>query len=157
GLGMATKEVMVTAPVMVWLWRRTFATAGPGRLALGPSHSGARAQGPRPKAWLVAGLCSTWLILFALQLSHPRGATVGFANGWTPWTSLLTQSAVIAHYLKLAIVPAPLAFSYAWPMATSIADVALPFVLVALLVTATIIGVVRRQPLAFLGAWVFLI
>ena len=136
-LGMATKEAMVTAPVMVALWVWIFA----------------------PEEWrkarpLLAGLCVTWAILIALLLSNPRGATVSFTgHGWTWWTYLMTQSEVILHYLRLAVVPTSLVFSYAWPVATSIAGVWPQMVALTALATATAIGVARRWPYAFLPAW----
>lgn len=135
-LGMATKEAMVTAPLMVWLWDRTFTKAG----------------GHRRLAFYTA-LASTWLILAVLLLSNPRGAAVSFnARGWTPWTYLLTQSEVILQYLRLAIVPSPLVFSYAWPMVTSMAEVWPQLLALSALAIATAVGLARRQPLAFLGA-----
>ena len=153
-LGMATKESMVTAPVMVWVWERTFRKAvGRRPWAIGRSSRSSTANGLWPLAYCL-GLASTWLILMALQLSHPRGATVSFsAHGWTPWTYLLTQSQVILQYVRLAVMPSPLVFSYTWPMVTSVADVWPQLLGLATLAIVTTIGIVGRRPVAFLGAW----
>jgi tetratricopeptide (TPR) repeat protein len=139
-LGMGTKEAMITAPVMVVLWDVLIGTDRRGR-------------------WpLYAGLASTWLILAALVAGNPRPGSVGFGlGGWTWWSYLQTQAAVVAHYLRLAIVPAPLVFDYEWPRAASLADIALPALLLATLLALTVAAVLRRHPAGFAGAWFFVI
>jgi len=99
-LGMATKEVMVSAPVIVLLYDRTF-LAGTFRAA----WRGNRA------AYL--GLASTWLLLAALMLgTHNRGGSVGYGNGVPWWAYTLTQFPALARYLQLAVWPRPLVFDY---------------------------------------------
>ena len=57
--GMASKEVMVSAPLIVLLFERTFIA---GSLA-----------GTLRRSWpLYAGLASTWIVLLALNLARPR-------------------------------------------------------------------------------------
>ncbi len=140
-LGMATKEVMVTAPLIVAIWFWFF--------------GGARAV--RSHAGLLGALAATWSILAILVLSQPRTESVGlFIGGWTPWTYLVTQAAVVAHYLRLSVVPAPLVFSYDWrpeTLGTAWPQVALMTALAA----GTCVAIVRKQPIGFLGAWWFLI
>jgi hypothetical protein len=136
---MASKEVMVSAPLMVWLWDRVFGSGVPGR---------------RP---LYAGLAATWLILIALVWHETRAHSVGLAGGWTSWSYLLTQAGVIVHYLRLAIVPVPLVFDYHWPAARSLLDVAPQAALLVVLFGVTMAGLVRRRPAAFLGVWCFAI
>jgi hypothetical protein len=136
-LGMATKEVMVVVPVLVWLWYRTFRAAAPPRR-------------------VVLALPLTWLILIPLVLDAPRGQTAGFGlAGWTPWSYLLTQTDVVTHYLRLVFWPSPLVFHYAWPAATSFRSVAPEAVCLATLAALTVVGLVRRHPLGFAGAWFF--
>ncbi len=139
-LGMGSKEVMVTAPLMVALWD----------LLIGMDRRG---------RWpLYAGLASTWLILAALMAGNPRPGSVGFGlGGWTWWSYLQTQAAVVVHYLRLAIVPVPLVFDYEWPRAASFADVALPALLLVTFLALTVAAVVRRHPAAFAGAWFFIV
>ncbi len=141
GLGMATKEVMVTAPTAVALWYYVFAARDGGRIA---------------RRRVVAGLAVTWLVFVALVLREHRAPSLDLRLA-TAWSYLLTQSEVILHYLRLSIVPAPLVFLYTWPPAPSLGAVAGPAAIVALLVALTIVGVVRRHPLGFAGAWFFLI
>jgi tetratricopeptide (TPR) repeat protein len=139
-LGMGVKEVMVTAPVTVWLWDRVVGT------------------GPRPgRRWpLYAGLASTWIVLAAAVASGVRPHSVGFTlGGWTWWSYLLTQTGVVMHYLRLAVVPTPLVFDYAWPQVSSLASVAPEASGLLVLAVATSVALVKRRPIGFVGAWVF--
>jgi tetratricopeptide (TPR) repeat protein len=150
-LGMGTKEVMVTAPLMVWLWDWSF-----GESQIAPAPSAALL---RPRRWpLYVGLASTWIVLATLVAGNPRGSTVGFGvEGWTPLTYLLTETGVLVHYLRLAVVPSPLIFDYFWQRADSLWKVLPAAVLLAAFVAATVFGVARRHPLAFASAWFLLI
>jgi len=139
-LGMGSKQTMVVAPLLVWLWDWTFTRAATRR-------------------WLLAGLAATWSVL-ALLVMHERWPTsVGIAiQGWTPWTYLLTQTGVVTHYLRLVFLPWPLVLDYdGWPMARRIADVWPHVALLSGLFLITAAGVVRRKPWAFAGAAVFLL
>ena len=139
-LGMGTKETMVTAPVVVWVWDHLF---------LG-SHRG---RGP-----LYAGLAATWLPLAGIVSLAPRSASVGFGlEGVSPWAYLMTQAGVIAHYLRLAFVPWPLSLDYEWPIARSAADVLAPALIVVSLLAVTVWGLIRCAPSSFAGVCVFLI
>ncbi len=139
-LGMGSKQTMVTAPFIVVLWDWMF----------GP-------QVPRPRWRLYAGLAATWAILAALVALERWPHSIGFdREGWTPWTYLLTQTGVIVHYLRLSLVPAPLVLDYdGWPMARSVLEVAPYAALLAVLVAATVVAIVKRQPWGFGGAWFF--
>jgi tetratricopeptide (TPR) repeat protein len=151
-LGMGTKEVMATAPLMVALWDWLFADQA--------KDAGRRPQPAteRSRTALYGGLAATWIVLGVLLAGQPRVASVGFGfAGWPWWSYLLTQAEVIVHYLRLAIVPSPLVLDYGWPAVPSVADVAPELGLLTGLVVLTLWGVVRRAPAAFLGAWLFLI
>jgi tetratricopeptide (TPR) repeat protein len=140
-LGMATKEVMATAPLIVILWDWHFA---PDRM--------------KPRRPLYVALASTWLILAVLVAGGHRSPSVGFGfAAWPWWRYLMTQAEVVAHYLRLAVIPVPLVLDYDWRAAASLGQVALPGFLLVALLAATIWGLVRRSPAAFAGAWFFLI
>ena len=139
--GMATKETMVTAPVMVALWDWMFREPG---------------ERPRRRA-LYAGLASTWAIVIAIALTDPRGESAGFGLGWPWWAYLATQAGILVHYLRLAIVPTPLVFDYAWPRAESLSAVAAPALLLIALFAGSVVAIVRRHPIGLAGAWFFLI
>lgn len=138
-LSMATKEVMVTAPIMVWLWYRVF---GSGE--------------DRRRRSLFIGLAASWVVFAALVWHEHRGPSIDFA-GETVWRYLLTQAEVVTHYLRLAVIPSPLVFFYTWPLATSLEAVGLQATVLTALVILTILGIVQRHPLGFGGAWFFLI
>lgn len=140
-LGMATKEVMATAPLMVMSWDYLFARD--------------RATARRS---LYASLAATWIILAVLVAGGHRSPSVGFGfAGWPWWRYLMTQAEVVTHYLRLAVIPAPLVLDYDWRAATSLAQVAVPGALLVALLAATVWGLIRRSPAAFAGAWFFLI
>ena len=166
-LGMATKETMVSAPLLVVCWDVIFgsrprgeADGQPERQPGGRSRRRVERRSSPTRVthrWpLYVGLASTWLILALLVARDSRQHSVGIAlDGWTPWTYLLTQAGVIVHYLRLAVATSPLVFLYTWPMARSLAEVAPQVALCTGLVVATVVGVARRLPLGFAGAWFF--
>ena len=140
-LGMGTKEVMASAPLMVVVWDYLFASD--------------RTISRKP---LYLSLAATWVILAVLVAGGHRSPSVGFGfAGWPWWRYLMTQAEVVAHYLRLAVIPAPLVLDYDWRAATSAMQVAVPAVLLVALLAVTIWGLLRRSPAAFAGAWFFLI
>lgn len=141
GLGMGTKEVMVTAPLIVILWDAQFASDRTVR-----------------RLPFYLGMGFRWIILAALMAGGGRSSSVGFGfPEWPSWRYLMTQAEVVLHYLRLAIVPTPLVLDYGWPVATSISRVALPGTIIIALVAATLWGLVRRFAAAFAGGWFFVI
>lgn len=144
-LGMATKEVMVSAPLIVLLYDRTFAS-GSFREALGR------------RAALYGCLAATWPVLALLVLStHGRGGTVGFASGVSWWGYALAQFPALVHYLRLCVWPRPLIFDYGHVPAPPSLATALDAAVVIGLLGATAWALVRRPALGFLGACFFAI
>ena len=144
--GMATKQVMVTAPVLVLLYDRAF-VSGSFRSAL------------TNRRWYYANLAATWLLLgYLVHHSSLAVASVGFQVGVNWQTYALTELGVVAKYLKLAFWPHPLVFDYGTEIFVTGPLAAAPD---ALIIAAILIGVAiawRRWPMAgFLGAWFFLI
>ena len=144
-LGMATKEVMVSAPLLVLLYDRTF-VAGSWRDAWAK------------RRLFYLGLGATWLLLGWLVLgTEHRGGTAGLGMGDSVWTYALTQTRAIVLYLQLALWPHPLVFDYGTEAIKRMAD-ALPFALVVALPLAGAAVALWRWPAAgFLGAWFFAI
>ena len=143
-MGMACKETMAVAPILVWLYDRTFV-------------SGSFREALRQRWRYYAGLCATWLILVALLWSSPRGDSAGFAGASvSPWEYLLNQSVMIVRYLWLAIVPRGLVLDYGEPLPLTLSKVAPYAAAVTALLAATLIALVRRPAVGFLGAWFFL-
>ncbi len=144
-LGMATKEVMVSAPLVVLLYDRTF-VAGNFRDAL------------RARWRYYAALAATWLVLAALVISaHGRGGTAGLGAKIPPLDYALTQCAAIPHYLRLALWPAPLVFDYGRPSVTQWIALLAPAAILLALVGGTLVALRRNPRLGFLGAWFFAI
>jgi tetratricopeptide (TPR) repeat protein len=144
-LGMGSKEVMVTAPILVLLYDRLFLAASLQEIAR--------------KRWpLYAGLAATWLLLGAEVLF----VTVNrqdwtLVKDLTPWQYAITQPAVIAHYLRLALWPRPLVLDYAWRPVDALSR-ALPFLALLLaLLAATAWSLWRGFWVGFWGLWFFLI
>ena len=140
-IGMASKESMVTAPVIVVLYDRVF---------LYPSFRVAL----RERGGLYAGLAATWVVLALLMLGAPR-TSVGLSTGVTPWTYFLNQLSLIAHYLWLAVWPRALVLDYGLPRPLAVRDVLVPGALVVGLGLLTLVALRLRPMLGFLGAWFF--
>ena len=145
-LGMATKELMVTAPVIVLLYDRTF-LAGSFREAW------------RRRYALYLAMVATWgMVALSVISTGFYGGTAGFAvEKFTWWSYLLTQPSVIAHYLQLAFWPAELCFDYGWSAAHFPSQVLLPGLLLLGLLGLTIWALAKRPAWGFLGAWFFVI
>ena len=144
-LGMGCKEVMVTAPLMVLLYDRLF---------VGRSFR----EIFRDRWGLYAALGGTWTVLLVRLLALPRPTSAGPGTAvWTPWSYALTQLGVIAHYLRLAVLPTGLCLDYAWRPAEGLGAVMPEGLLVVALLAATVVGLWRWPAAGFLGAWFFLI
>jgi tetratricopeptide (TPR) repeat protein len=143
-LGMASKEAMVTAPVLVLLFDRTF-VAGTFRAAW------------RGRWRFYLALAATWLVLAHLMFWSPvaeRG--VGFCLG-VPWIDYaLTQCRAVVLYLKLAVWPQPLVFDYGWDFVRT-AGAAAPFAMVLTALLAATGWALWRRPAAGFAAAAFLI
>jgi tetratricopeptide (TPR) repeat protein len=144
-LGMASKEVMVSAPLIVLLYDRTF-LAGSFRAAW------------QRRRWVYLMLAGTWLLLVVLRVATPgRGATGGFNQGMSPWDYALTQCGAIVHYLRLAAWPHPLVLDYGTGLVRHVGDVLPQGLFLLLAVAGTVVALVRQPALGFAGAAFFAI
>lgn len=150
-LGMCSKAVMVTAPVVVLLVDSLLLADG--------------FRGAFKKRWvLYLGLSATWLLLVPLGIAGSvlspgnKTATVGFGSpNVTWWQYLLTEPWVLLRYLRLSVWPAGQCLDYGWPLNDSIAAAIVPGVVIVVLLLATVVLFVRRHPMAAAGVWFFLI
>jgi protein O-mannosyl-transferase len=143
-LGMATKEVMVTAPVVVFLYDRTF-FAGSFRTAW------------RERKLFYGALAATWLFLayFIVSTGGNRGGTVGFNVGVTPWAYAATQFEALVRYVQLSLWPHALVFEYGTFWVSRVTEV-LPYALILLpLLALTLLALRRCSPVGFAGALAF--
>jgi hypothetical protein len=145
-LGMASKETMVTAPVVVMAFDGVFL-------------SGSVRKAWRQRKSLYAGLALTWLVLVYDLASNglARSTGAGFGGEMTVWQYAETQCWAILHYLRLAVIPHPLVLDYGEWTARSAADIVPGAVVVAVLLAGTAIALVRLPWLGFLGVWFFAI
>jgi tetratricopeptide (TPR) repeat protein len=144
-LGMGTKEVMVSAPIIALLFDRTFL-------------SGSFMEAWRRRRWVYAGLAVTWLLLpFLVFSTHDRNGSAGFGHGVTPVSYALTQFPAVVHYLRLSFWPYPLVFDYGSALAPASPWAGACILFVAALVAATLWALARRPSLGFLGAAFFAI
>jgi tetratricopeptide (TPR) repeat protein len=143
--GMASKEVMISAPLIVLLYDRTF-MAGSFREALAI----------RPKYYFA--LAATWILL-AYEMMHVgnRGGAVGMGLKIDSWHYALTQFHAIVLYLGLSLWPHPLIFDYGTTLVPGFGAVWPEALLVAALLCATGFLLWKRSALGFLGAWFFAI
>jgi protein O-mannosyl-transferase len=138
-LGMGTKEVMVSAPLIVLLYDRTFIA---GSFAVAWSR--------RRRVYVALG--STWILLGFLVLStHGRGGTAGPGSGVSWWGYAVTQFPAIVHYLRLCFVPYPLVFDYGTHVELRPLPVLASALLLAILIALTERALVRRPAIGFLG------
>jgi tetratricopeptide (TPR) repeat protein len=144
-LGMASKEVMVSAPLVALMYDGIFV-------------AGSFKEGLRRRRRFWVALSGTWALLALLvYLSLGRGGSAGFGMGMTVWQYARTQFGCIIHYLRLTFWPNPLVLDYGNDIVSSTAEI-VPYVVgVLLLLTATAVALVRRPKLGFLGVWFFAI
>jgi protein O-mannosyl-transferase len=144
-LGMASKEVMAGAPLVVLLYDATFV-------------AGTFATAWRERRRFYAGLASTWLLLALLIAEHQhRAGTVGFGLGMSAWSYAATQCRALVTYLQLALWPAPLVLDYGFDAVAGWSAVWPQAILVAVLLLATVWSLRRRTPLGFAAAACFIL
>lgn len=139
-LGMGSKEVMVSAPLLVLAYDAIFVARSP-REAL------------RARWGLHGALFATWLLLAGLVFgTGARAESVGYDLEWVAGRDyVLAQPAGVLLYLRLALWPAPLVFYYGWPRPLELADWLPAALAVAVLAAATLFALRRAPRVGFLG------
>lgn len=148
-LGAGSKEIIVSAPLVVLLYDRAF-NESEIRLVL------------RRRWWLYLTYAGAVALVFVMLAAwqgrfHTHGG-IGYGDAASsPLEYILTVPGVILLYLRLAMWPDPLVFDYGWPLVRSV-SAALPALLpVLLLLGLTLWGVVRNRRWAVPAAAFFLI
>jgi tetratricopeptide (TPR) repeat protein len=142
-IGMACKESMVTAPVLMLLLDATFIS------------DGVRDAFRRRRGYYLA-LFATWIVLGVLILEGPRWRSAGFTSGIAPWTYFLNQPALILRYLRLVVWPVRQVVDYGTPVPTTIGAVWPWLLIVSALGIGTIALWFWRPAIAFVASWVFI-
>lgn len=140
--GMASKEVMVSAPLIVLLFDRAFV-------------SGSFAAALRRSWPLYAGLASTWVLLAALSVGSPHSGAAGFALVPSVFVWWFTQAKIFWLYLKLAVWPWPLLIHYELPHVRTFGEATMYVIPLLLIGIGTLWLLWRNRPAGFLGAWYF--
>lgn len=150
-LGMFTKEDMVTAPAVVWLYDRTFIS--------GTFVGALRRHGAK-----YVGLAISWALLAALMsISHLSARGIGFGIGPKWYDYAVVECTVVVRYLRLSLWPHPLVFDYGadlfqyGPLLQEI-HAALPSIVVLFaILAATAYALWRRPVVGFTLAWFFIV
>ncbi|AHF94081.1 hypothetical protein OPIT5_04720 [Opitutaceae bacterium TAV5] len=144
-LGVASKEVMITAPVVVLLYDRAFVAGSFGEVW-------------RRRRFLYAGYLATWILLTVLMLDNGgRAGAAGFGLGVSWWESLLTQAWAIVRYLRLCFWPHPLVLDYGSFTIRSASAVAGQGILMLALLGSTAWALVKHPKPGFVAASFFVI
>jgi len=143
-LGMGTKEDMVSAPVIAWLFDRAF-LAGDFRSAL------------RRRGALYAALALSWVFLAYLIWSTGgnRGGSVGFNVKVQTYEYWLTQFPALVYYLRATFWPHPLIFEYGTFWIVHLREVWWQALLVSGLIAAAVWALWRRPAAGVAGALAF--
>ena len=146
-LGMASKEVMVSAPLIAVLYDRAFV-------------SGSFREAWRRRWRLYLALGSTWILLGFLLISagiFNFASTYAQSAGLTWWQRSATQPGVILYYLRLSVWPHPLCLNREWPMVGTWMGILPPTVVIVIILGAVVWKLRRNSVWGFVGAWFFLI
>jgi Flp pilus assembly protein TadD len=144
--GVATKEVVVTAPLAVLLYDRAFVSGG------------FRNAWRLHWRWYAALAIATLSLFHRLSLLQEGGvmAGVGFGGGIAWWDYALSECRVIIDYLGLVFWPHPLVFDHGPALPCRVTEVWPYAVMLASLLAATVIALKRAPMLGFAAAFFFL-
>lgn len=143
-LGMMSKEVMVTAPVLVLLYDRTFV-------------AGSFTAAWRQRSGYYIALGSTWLLLAALLTTDLAQRSVGYGLGVSAWQYALVECRALLLYAKLSLWPTPLVFDYGRVYSENVGGALALGIVIILLVVWSVRAVLRRSAAGFLGACFFVL
>ena len=141
--GVAAKEFVAVAPLVVVLYDRAFAF-GSFRRAL--TH----------RRLLYGLLATSWMLLGAILLLRPH-STVGFGAGVSPWMYAMNQAGMILRYLHLALWPDALVLDYGLPRTVQLSEVWASVLGVAMLLAGASVALVRWPKVGFLCVAFFLL
>jgi len=140
-LGMASKEVMVSAPLVIALHGAVFDGFDEGRWRL---HMGT-----------FYALAPSWLLLGWLLAASPRAGSAGFDHWVTPAVYLANQCRLLPRYLALVVWPHPLRIDYGTPEPLAFGDVWAGALFTAALLAGSLWALWRRPAAGFVGVACF--
>jgi Flp pilus assembly protein TadD len=144
--GMACKETMAVAPLLVLLYDRAF-VAGDFKSAL------------QARRTIYLGLAATWVWLGFLIATGPdyRAMAMGFDIEIGARDYALAQPEIIVGYLQRVFWPHPLIVDYGQVPPLNTGRLIVFSILLVALVVGSIAALIYRKRLGFLGAWFFLL
>src|SRR5215472_4657957 len=145
-LGMASKEMVATAPLLALALDRVFYAPSWRRLW-------------QLRWGLYAALACTWIFqaMLLVMASSVRNEATGIAFGMHWWEYALTQSYYLCRYLALSVWPNALTLDYGTYLARTVGEVAPYAAVVLLLLVLTCVALWRNPPMGFCCLWFFLI
>ncbi len=143
-MGMASKEVMVSAPVVALFYDRLI-----NRVPI--------LEALKVRRGLYLSLAVSWLLLGALVLGMggTRGEAAGFGTGAPWWAYSLKQCEAILLYLQLSVWPNPLVLYYGVDLVYSVSSVMAELAILIVAIALTGWGLWRGHPLTFAAIWFF--
>lgn len=144
----ATKEVAVTAPLMVLWYDRVFAARSWGELLerRGIFHG---------LLWLT--LLLPLYLINSIYAEYPSAGILDTSR-MTAWMYARTQPEIVFHYLRLAVVPYGLNIDYAWQPTPDDWRLYGPWMAaIGVLLLLTLWAVWKNPPLGYVGGWWFVV
>jgi hypothetical protein len=144
----ATKEVAVTAPLMVLWYDRVFLARSWGELIerRGLFHV---------LLWLT--LLLPLYLINSIYAEYPNAGILDTTR-MSPWMYARTQPEIVLHYLRLAVVPYGLNIDYAWQPTPDDWRLYGPWMAaIGVLLLLTAYAMWKSPPLGFVGGWWFIV
>jgi protein O-mannosyl-transferase len=145
-LGLATKEVAITLPVIALVLDRTYLAA-----------TWSEVFRNRWRGYLTLMFISVAYAVFVLFISNGRGGTAGLSVRVLPVDYLTTQFVIVADYLWYSIWPVCIPFDWGIVLITSPADWGPPLAILIPLLLLSLVGAACGSRWTFPGAWLLLI
>jgi len=151
--GMACKESMVTAPIVIALYEAVY-LSGTSSTWIG----GAIGRVLRTHWRSYAALVATWALLVPSLIARGSISSGGFSSAETTWWNyLLNQTVMVTRYLRLTFWPSSLVNYYGWTRPLTPGDVWIPAAFLTLLALGAIVWLLRAPRVGFLAASVFIL
>lgn len=146
-LAVGSKEVAVTAPLVVLWYDRAFLASSWREVW-------------QVHRWYYLGFAAAFGLVALIMITHwacyPGGGVL-VVEGVSPWEYARSQPGVVLHYLRLCFWPQGQCLDYGWPIARTAIEIVPPLAVLGVMLAATVWCVFRRPALGFLGGAFFLI
>jgi Tfp pilus assembly protein PilF len=136
--GMASKAVMVTAPVLALFLDRAFL-------------AGSFGEALRRRRGLYVGLALGWVVLALLQAGSPRAGSIGPPS----LHYLAAQSEIVPRYLLAVLTAHGNVLDYGMLVADQTYGNSFTYLFTGTLVMAALVGTFTHPRLGYVGTWVF--